>query len=244
MTLISCLMLSVGYVVKQELLTGQKVSVVRCEELVISGGCKSHSLLLCLMHTAFINPCKLIFLSFSSFILLHSVVRNHTRYMQFLRKRTLTNPTRGPFHYRAPSRILWRTVSISINTHALFFLREQGRWSAGFASVRWEMMLCCVLMGASLILTVCMYVCMHNHHLQIRGMLPHKTFRGAQALNRLTVSPSLTYTAFAGVKQTSFYSIILSCCLNLYLPPPPPRCYLFINRPSRVSPLLMTQRSV
>lgn len=40
-----------------------------------------------------------------------TVVRNHTRYMQFLRKRTNTNPKRGPFHYRAPSRILWRTVS-------------------------------------------------------------------------------------------------------------------------------------
>lgn len=39
-----------------------------------------------------------------------TVVRNHTRYMQFLRKRTLTNPKKGPFHYRAPSRILWRTV--------------------------------------------------------------------------------------------------------------------------------------
>lgn len=37
-------------------------------------------------------------------------MRNHTRYMQFLRKRTNTNPKRGPFHYRAPSRILWRTV--------------------------------------------------------------------------------------------------------------------------------------
>jgi large subunit ribosomal protein L13Ae len=72
------------------------VVVVRCEELMISGG----------------------------------LVRNHTRYMQFLRKRTNTNPKRGPFHYRAPSRILWRTV---------------------------------------------------------RGMLPHKTYRGAEALNRLTV---------------------------------------------------------
>ena len=40
------------------------------------------------------------------------VVRNHTRYMQFLRKRTNTNPKRGPFHYRAPSRILWRTVRL------------------------------------------------------------------------------------------------------------------------------------
>jgi len=83
-------------IVAKELLSGQKVVVVRCEELMISGG----------------------------------LTRNHTRYMQFLRKRTNTNPKKGPFHYRAPSRILWRTI---------------------------------------------------------RGMVPHKTFRGAQALERLTV---------------------------------------------------------
>jgi large subunit ribosomal protein L13Ae len=87
-------------IVAKELLSGQKVVVVRCEELMISGG----------------------------------LTRNHTRYMQFLRKRTNTNPTKGPFHYRAPSRILWRTI---------------------------------------------------------RGMVPHKTFRGAQALERLTVRAAL-----------------------------------------------------
>lgn len=52
------------------------------------------------------------------------------KYHDFLRKRTLTNPTRGPFHFRAPSRIFFRTV---------------------------------------------------------RGMLPHKTARGAAAMERLKV---------------------------------------------------------
>lgn len=52
------------------------------------------------------------------------------KYHQFLRKRTIVNPTHGPFHFRAPSRIFFR-------------------------------------------------VC--------RGMLPHKTARGAAAMERLKV---------------------------------------------------------
>lgn len=58
------------------------------------------------------------------------LVRQKMKYERFLRKRMNTNPTRGPFHFRAPSRIFWRTV---------------------------------------------------------RGMLPHKTKRGAAALERLRV---------------------------------------------------------
>lgn len=30
--------------------------------------------------------------------------------MSFLRKRCNVNPARGPFHFRAPSKILWKTV--------------------------------------------------------------------------------------------------------------------------------------
>ncbi|NWY89494.1 RL13A protein, partial [Loxia curvirostra] len=32
------------------------------------------------------------------------------KFLAFLRKRMNTNPSRGPFHFRAPSRIFWRTV--------------------------------------------------------------------------------------------------------------------------------------
>jgi large subunit ribosomal protein L13Ae len=59
-----------------------------------------------------------------------SLFRNRLKYRAFLRKRTLTNPTHGPFHLRSPSKMLWRTL---------------------------------------------------------RGMLPHKTSRGAAALERLKV---------------------------------------------------------
>jgi len=62
--------------VAKELLNGQRVVVVRCEEINISG----------------------------------SLFRNKLKYFSFLRKRTATNPTRGPWHYRSPSRILWRVI--------------------------------------------------------------------------------------------------------------------------------------
>jgi large subunit ribosomal protein L13Ae len=59
-----------------------------------------------------------------------SLYRNKLKYLSFLRKRTNTNPRHGPFHYRAPGKILWRVV---------------------------------------------------------RGMLPHKTAKGAAALSRFQV---------------------------------------------------------
>ncbi|XP_072019237.1 large ribosomal subunit protein uL13-like [Amphiura filiformis] len=83
-------------VVAKNLLQGQKIVIVRCDGINISG----------------------------------SFYRNKLKYLQFMRKRINTKPSRGPYHLRAPSRIFWRVV---------------------------------------------------------RGMLPHKQARGAQALARLKV---------------------------------------------------------
>lgn len=63
-------------IVAKELLAGQKIILVRCEEVVISG----------------------------------SLVRNQTKYAQFRNKRMNTNPRRGPFHFKSPARIVWRTI--------------------------------------------------------------------------------------------------------------------------------------
>jgi len=63
-------------IIAKELLAGQKVVVVRCEEIIISG----------------------------------SMMRNKVKYHQFLKKRMNTNPTHGPFHYRSPAKMLWRTI--------------------------------------------------------------------------------------------------------------------------------------
>jgi len=81
-------------ILAKELLNGQRVVVVRSEEICLSGG----------------------------------LVRQKMKYLRFLRKRMNTKPSKGPIHFRAPARILWRTI---------------------------------------------------------RGMIPHKTKRGAAALERL-----------------------------------------------------------
>uniref|UniRef100_A0A803L3T1 60S ribosomal protein L13a n=1 Tax=Chenopodium quinoa TaxID=63459 RepID=A0A803L3T1_CHEQI len=63
-------------IVAKELLTGQRVVVVRCEEIALSGG----------------------------------LVRQKMKYLRFLRKRMNTKPSHGPIHFRAPSKIFWRTT--------------------------------------------------------------------------------------------------------------------------------------
>ncbi|GMH71185.1 hypothetical protein TL16_g12478, partial [Triparma laevis f. inornata] len=68
-------------VVAKELLAGQKVVVVRCDELVISG----------------------------------SLVRNRTKWAQFRKKHMNTNPRKGPFHFKAPAKMFWRTVRGMVN---------------------------------------------------------------------------------------------------------------------------------
>merc|ERR1712087_292837 len=63
-------------IVAKLILNGQKVVIVRCEEINISG----------------------------------NFYRNKLKYLDFLKKRCNVKPSRGPFHFRAPSKIFWRTV--------------------------------------------------------------------------------------------------------------------------------------
>ena len=37
-------------------------------------------------------------------------MRNKIKYAQFRRKRMNTNPNKGPFHFRSPARMFWRSV--------------------------------------------------------------------------------------------------------------------------------------
>lgn len=62
--------------VAKQLLNGQKIVVVRCEDLNISG----------------------------------EFFRSKLKYHAYLRKATRYNKTHGPFHFRAPSRIFYKTV--------------------------------------------------------------------------------------------------------------------------------------
>ncbi|VDD81399.1 unnamed protein product [Mesocestoides corti] len=79
-------------IVAKTLLMGQKVVVVRCEEINISG----------------------------------SLYRNKLKYLAFLRKRMNTNPSHGPYHYRAPAKIFWRTVR-GMLPHKLYRGKEAHR---------------------------------------------------------------------------------------------------------------------
>jgi large subunit ribosomal protein L13Ae len=64
-----------SYIAKQ-LEQGQRIVIVRCEKVLISG---------------------------------HHF-RNKLKVMDFLRKRTSTNPKKGPIHQKAPSRFVWRII--------------------------------------------------------------------------------------------------------------------------------------
>ena len=63
-------------IVSKSILNGNKVVVVRCEGINMSG----------------------------------NFYRNKLKYLKFLRLRCNVKPLRGPFHFRAPSKIFWRTV--------------------------------------------------------------------------------------------------------------------------------------
>jgi len=89
-------------VVAKEILSGQRVVIVRCDQLLRSG----------------------------------SLFRNKLKYGEYLNKGNASNPRKGQFHFRAPSRIFWKSV---------------------------------------------------------RGMLPHKTARGAAALGRLKVFDGIPF---------------------------------------------------
>eukprot|EP00741_Cyanophora_paradoxa_P004306 tig00000792_g4180.t1 len=97
----------------KELLNGQRVVAVRTEEINISGSLFRNKHLPRLAIRAADMPLP---------------SRPAVKFHAFLKKRMNTNPRRGPFHFRSPARILWRTI---------------------------------------------------------RGMIPHKTKRGAAALERL-----------------------------------------------------------
>ncbi|KAM5488783.1 60S ribosomal protein L16A [Microsporum audouinii] len=108
--------------VAKQLLNGQKIVVVRCEALNISGEFFRAKR----THTPF--PWQILEARTAVSMRTKS---NTMKYHAYLRKITRFNPTRGgPFHFRAPSRIFYKTV---------------------------------------------------------RGMIPHKTARGAAAMDRLKV---------------------------------------------------------
>ncbi|KAB5516132.1 hypothetical protein DKX38_026780 [Salix brachista] len=117
-------------IIAKELLNGQRVVVVRCEEICISGG----------------------------------LVRQKMKYLRFLRKRMNTKPSHGPIHFRAPSKILWRTIrGRGIRTGKCIMRKNNLAVDRSFCA-----------------LVLCLFEFLN-------GMIPHKTKRGEAALARLKV---------------------------------------------------------
>jgi len=65
---------------------------------------------------------KIVVVRAEQIVISGSIMRNKTRYAQFVQKRMNTNPARGPFHFRSPARIFWRTVSFSFLSALLLLL--------------------------------------------------------------------------------------------------------------------------
>ncbi|OOQ84800.1 60S ribosomal protein L16 [Penicillium brasilianum] len=118
--------------VAKQLLNGQKIVVVRCEALNISGEffrAKQEDILRISRHNTLEDMSTTVCGEHTANLAFFR--RPTVKYHAYLRKMTRFNPTRGgPFHFRAPSRIFYKAV---------------------------------------------------------RGMIPHKTARGAAALERLKV---------------------------------------------------------
>lgn len=51
----------------------------------------------------------------TSFLFLYAVTRNKVKYAQFRNKRMNTNPGRGPFHFKSPAMMVWRTIRGMVN---------------------------------------------------------------------------------------------------------------------------------
>uniref|UniRef100_A0A8C1HLK9 Large ribosomal subunit protein uL13 n=1 Tax=Cyprinus carpio carpio TaxID=630221 RepID=A0A8C1HLK9_CYPCA len=137
-------------IVAKQVLLGHKIVVVRCEGINISG----------------------------------NFYRNKLKYLAFLRKRMNTNPSRGPYHFRAPSRIFWRTVRgmLPHKTKRGQAALERLKVFDGIPPPYDKRMNTNPSRGP--------------YHFRapsrifwrtVRGMLPHKTKRGQAALERLKV---------------------------------------------------------
>ncbi len=122
------------------------------------------------------------------------------KYLAFLRKRMNTNPSRGPYHFRAPSRIFWRTVRGEV----VFFFGLSQTLCSGYTSnndehhyPESEPSLMIPNYGSDYWVWLSLIVCDQFHPFNrwvdwmltffLTGMLPHKTKRGQAALDRLKV---------------------------------------------------------
>merc|ERR1712168_278273 len=57
-----------------------------------------------------LNGHKVVLVRCEGLLISGNFYRNKLKYLDFLKKRTRTNPKKGPFHFRAPSKMTWRVI--------------------------------------------------------------------------------------------------------------------------------------
>ena len=90
-------------------------------------------------------------------------MRQKMKYERFLRKRMNTQPSHGPIHFRAPSKILWRTIRGCVQCCIFYTLQYISKRFKSGQCRRWA----------------------HVGYCHACSMVPHKTKRGAAALDRM-----------------------------------------------------------
>jgi len=91
---------------------GKKAYYLSMFEKVVVIDCKDHLLgrLASTIAKELLNGQKVVCVRTEEIAISGSLFRNKIKFEYFLKKRMLTNPKKGPIHFRSPSRILWRTV--------------------------------------------------------------------------------------------------------------------------------------
>jgi len=81
-------------------------------EKVVLIDCSGHLLgrLASILAKELLNGQKIVCVRTEEIQISGSLFRNKLIHSKFIQKRCNTNPSRGPYHFRAPSRILWRTI--------------------------------------------------------------------------------------------------------------------------------------
>merc|ERR1711935_80450 len=91
---------------------GKRLTYLSMFEKVVVIDCKDHLLgrLASTIAKEILNGQKVVCVRTEDINISGSLFRNKIKFEYFLKKRMLTNPKKGPIHFRSPARILWRTV--------------------------------------------------------------------------------------------------------------------------------------
>merc|ERR1712002_899859 len=57
-----------------------------------------------------LNGHKVVLVRCEGILISGNFYRNKLKYLDFLRKRTRTNPKKGPIHFRSPAKMVWRVI--------------------------------------------------------------------------------------------------------------------------------------